>query len=117
MGLDAHSLQAHSHRRGLDETPADGGMDLIGLQPLAERPMAINSRSMHTVAIYGGDLIGVLQLMAERPPMAINSLSMHTVAICGENLIGLQPMGTRFQAVGGLVCASGAGSTVLRISF
>jgi len=96
MGLDAHSLQAHSHRRGLDETPADGGM---GLQPLAERPMAINNRSMHTVSIYGGDLIGVLQLMAERPPMAINSLSIHAVAIYGENLIGLQPMRTRFQGV------------------
>jgi hypothetical protein len=61
--------------------------------------MAINSRSMHTVAICGEDLIGVLQLMTERPPMAINSRSMHTVAIYGENLIGLQPMGTRFQGV------------------
>jgi hypothetical protein len=63
---------------------------LIGLQPMAERPMAINS--MHTVAICGEDLIGVLQPMVERPPMAINSRSMHTVAIYGENLIGLQPV-------------------------
>ena len=62
---------------GLDWTPpADGGEALIGLlQPMA-------------------DLIGLLQPMAERP-MAINSRSMNTVAIYGEDFIGLQPMGTR----------------------
>jgi hypothetical protein len=53
--------------------------------------MAINSRSMHTVAIYGEDLIGLLQPMADRPPMAINSRSMHTVAMYRENLCGIQP--------------------------
>jgi len=34
-GLDARSLQAHSKRRGIEKTPADGGMNLIGLQPMA----------------------------------------------------------------------------------
>jgi hypothetical protein len=79
-------LDSSRWRSGLDWTPADGG-EADGDQ-----------QSEHAYgSMYGEDLIGLLQPMAERP-MAINSRSMNTVAIYGEDFIGLQLMGTRCHA-------------------
>ena len=112
MGLDVRSVQAHVKqihlRIGLDWTPADGGMDLIGLQPMAERPMAINSRSMHTVAIYGEDFIG-LQPMGTRchDSCTTDVMSLHKpMAACGW-LHALHKFENRFRHrwVSVLACA------------